>query len=347
MLSVATLERAIDRSIESLLAPADRFRNRFLLRTRPLSGLLAAHRDLRVAVLGVAMVFVAALATFVAPLWMLALGPVLLGVPHLYADVRYCVIRRGWHHDRAMWICVFAPLVMAGLGGGLAVGLAAVGGVILLRARSNVALLVGLAAVTALALVVVRHPAAASLCTLHGHNVVAIVLWVLWRKRARACTTLVVASIVAGAAALAVVPLPAFTFTAAMPQDLALAAHLERFAPGLEGSLAIRVVLLFCFLQSVHYSVWLRLVPEDDRDRATPRTLAASYRALRSESGPLLLVAVAAGVLGLAAWALLDLAAAHEGYLRFARFHFSLELCLLAALWTERLGHVTGTRPRK
>ena len=208
--AMTDLERAIDRGIEGLLAPADRFRNRFLQRTRPLSAVLAAHRDLRVAVLGVTMVFVAAFATFVAPLWMLALGPVLLGVPHLYADVRYCVLRRGWHHHRAMWICVFAPLVMAGVGGGLAVGLAAVGGVVLLRARSNVALVVGLAGVMSLAVIVVCHPAAASLCTLHGHNAIAIVLWVLWRKRAPACTTVVVASIVVGAVALAVVPLPGF-----------------------------------------------------------------------------------------------------------------------------------------
>jgi hypothetical protein len=29
--------------------------------------------------------------TALAPMWMLALGPIVLGVPHLLADLRYCV----------------------------------------------------------------------------------------------------------------------------------------------------------------------------------------------------------------------------------------------------------------
>jgi molybdate transport system substrate-binding protein len=42
--------------------------------------------------------------TALIPLWMLALGPILLGVPHLLADLRYCVFRPGWHRQAAIWV---------------------------------------------------------------------------------------------------------------------------------------------------------------------------------------------------------------------------------------------------
>lgn len=87
-----------------------------------------------------------------------------------------------------------------------------------------------------------------------------------------------------------------------------------------------RLILLFCFAQSVHYGVWLRLVPEDDRGRPTPRSYRASYRALVEELGAWALGLFAVAALGLAIWACVDLAEARDGYLRFARFHGSLEL---------------------
>src|SRR5437870_611666 len=74
-----------------------------------------------------AMVF-SLVATLLAPLWLLALGPVLLGVPHLMADVRYLILRRGLHHRRELWLPVGIPLAMVALGGGPMAGLMACAG---------------------------------------------------------------------------------------------------------------------------------------------------------------------------------------------------------------------------
>jgi hypothetical protein len=103
--------------------------------------------------------------------------------------------------------------------------------------------------------------------------------------------------------------------------------------------------MLYAFAQAVHYGVWLRLVPEDDRPRATPRSFRASYLALRDELGSLLLAAFALASVGLAIWAVADLVEARAGYLRFARFHGMLELTAIALWVTFSTPAATRTRP--
>ncbi len=96
--------------------------------------------------------------------------------------------------------------------------------------------------------------------------------------------------------------------------------------------LALRLVLAFAFLQSVHYGVWLRLIPEDDRPRAAPRPWRATWRALVQDFGVVPLMLFAALALGIAVWGVVDLTQARLGYLRLAVFHGYLELAV-GALW--------------
>jgi hypothetical protein len=165
----------------------------------------------------------------------------------------------------------------------------------------------------------------------HLHNVIAVALWWMWRPRG---------------ARLHWVPLVLFAaFSALLLAGAAqpllglrgpgLAHHLRTLAPGAGTDLGVRLVLSFAFAQSVHYGVWLRLVPEEDRGRPTPRTFAASFRALQADLGTRTLVIFGAAALGLAIWAAFDLIAARAGYLRFAAFHGQLELAAFALLWAE------------
>jgi len=100
--------------------------------------------------------------------------------------------------------------------------------------------------------------------------------------------------------------------------------------------LAARLVLWYGFAQAVHYSTWVRLVPEDDRVRATPRTFLSSWRALHADFGTLGLAAAVLVSLGIAVWAVVDLKQARLGYLRAASFHFYLEIAVLSLCWAER-----------
>src|SRR5207342_1597240 len=55
--------------------------------------------------------------------------------------------------------------------------------------------------------------------------------------------------------------------------------------------LALRFTGFFAFAQAVHYGVWLKLLPEEDRARRGVRSFRASYRALTRDLGHVLPVA--------------------------------------------------------
>src|SRR5262245_32161342 len=100
-------------AIETALAPADALRRAALRRLGPRLRPLIADRERRVAVTAVVAILVALLGASLFPLWLLALGPVILGVPHLVADARYLVMRPGLHRRLAFWPAMLLPVVLA------------------------------------------------------------------------------------------------------------------------------------------------------------------------------------------------------------------------------------------
>lgn len=319
--------------VELALAPLDRVRARALRETMPLSSRLAGDREARVALIGVSVILLAAAATLIVPLWLLALGPIVLGVPHLLADLRYCVIRPGWQHERALWLTAGVPLLAITVGAGFEIGLLGVAASALVISgdrRRRAAVAVG---ALALAVAAWRFDTLTDLCLAHLHNFIAVGLWAAWRPRTSKLHAIPIALFVLGCAAL-LLGFGDWTWsrTASLPEGLDHAIHLATLAPGIASPWASRLVILYCFAQAVHYGVWLRMVPEDDRDRPTPRSFRASYRALRDELHPWLLAGFALATLGLAIWACVDLVEARTGYFRFARFHGMLELLAIGLL---------------
>lgn len=315
------------------VALADRVRGRVLRACMPWSSRLAADREARVAVVATATVLLSFALTLVSPLLLLALGPIVLGVPHLVADVRYCVVRPGWHRDRGLWLAA-VPVVAVGFGAPVAVGLAGVGVAIVTARASTARRLVGLALLGGLVLVAASVGRWFDVALTHLHNAIAVALWLAWRPRMRRWHLVPLALLVGCTAVLVVWPrVDGFV---ALDLGVPLRSHFAQLAPGVPTALALPLVVSFAFLQSVHYALWLRVVPEEDRERPTPRTFRASLVALDRDLGrPIVRLALVAA-LALATWAAIDLFAARLGYLRFARFHAVLELCVLARLLVER-----------
>ncbi len=323
--------------VELALGPLDRARVRALRWAMPLSSRLAAAREARVALIGVTVVVFAALASLIAPLWLLALGPIVLGVPHLLADLRYCVVRPGWARQRALWLSAGLPLLAVGLGAGFEIGLLGAGVSALVIPGAWPRKLAVAGAALALAAAAAWQPTIADLVLAHAHNFVAVALWSFWRPRATKLHWIPIAAFLLISAALLLgLGDAAWLAGADLRAGLDRARHLATLAPGLPSTLASRLVLLYCFAQAVHYGVWLRMVPDDDRERPTPRSFAASYRALRAELHPALLAGFALASVGLAIWACVDLVDARIGYFRFARFHGSVELTAAALLIATR-----------
>ena len=325
--------------MEALLRPVDRVRLSLLHALGPLAGRLAGDLELRVAVYGVLAVAAALAVATTLPLWLLALGPILLGVPHVVADVRYLVVRPGLHRRKLLVVLGFGPLVAVAAGGGLLAGLFAVAGTLIAVETTALRRGLGLALTAAAMALVWRVGWVADVVFAHLHNFLAVALWWAWRPRATKGHRWVLAAFVAASVIiLSGVTLPLLEHTGGLWTPAANVAPDEMFAalaPGLPAELATRVVLLFAFAQSIHYAVWLRLVPEEDRGRPTPRTFVATWRALRADLGwPLLAFAVLTALV-VAVWAVVDLSAARTGYLRMALFHGHLELVAVTLLLTR------------
>lgn len=297
------------------------------------------RRELRVACVGVAAVSAAFVLTLCAPLWLLALGPIVWGAPHLLADVRYLVVRPGYHRRAAVWLCVFVPVAAAGLGASASVGvLSGVGAAIAARASGHTRIAAaGVCLALAYGLFVLgRH---GDVLFAHAHNFIAVACWLAWRRRHShahwAVLMLFVGLSVAIASGAADPWLAALGGLRWAPARLGLPAHIAQLAPGMHGDLGRRLVLLFAFAQAVHYAVWIRLIPEEDRTQDTPRPFRATLRALRADFGAWPLRCTAVLALGLAVWAVLDLHAARAGYLRLALFHGHMEVAALVLLAIE------------
>ena len=188
---------------------------------------------------------------------------------------------------------------------------------------------VGLSAAGLVAAAALTEPWS-SLIMAHAHNLVAVALFWAWRGRIRAWHLVPIAAFALGYGGLLAGLFDGLALETSMPPGLGLARWREWLAPGL-GTLGPRLVLAFAFAQGVHYGVWLRLVPDEDRARETSRTVRRTFRELFDDCG-WLVGAAAIATLVFCAWGLRDLYGARDGYLSFARFHGSLELAV-AALW--------------
>ena len=309
----------------------------------PFAKPLVRSRDLRVAVAGTTMVAFALLGAVVLPLWLLALGPIVWGVPHVLSDVRYLWVRPGHHRRWSLWLFVAAPLAVLSVTAESAWGFgAALGALVAARGpwwKKALALpLVGGAIAFA-----ILQPSLTAVVFAHAHNLIGLGLFWAWRRRQGRLHYLPLAAFVFGCAILlsgAVDPLVLGGALNASPGGLDIYYHLGSLSPGVPGMLAVRLVLVFAFAQSVHYAVWVRLVPEEDRRRETPRTFAATLRALRADFGAPLLAVTLLFALGLAVWAALDVFSARNGYLRGVLFHGHLEVAAAVLLFVE------GMRPR-
>lgn len=326
--------------LDAPLAGLDHLRRLGLRLLGPfLSRSLLVDRERRVAVLGSALIVVAFFLTSFWPVVMLVVGPLVWGIPHVLADVRYLVARPGLHRRPLVLAAIGAGILAAGLGFGVRGGLVGAALALCVARTSWSRRLIGLSVVGALFLLARRAGWLADLAFAHLHNLVAVVIWWAWRPRKTRLHLVPIALFAAGTAALllgSVEPLLAWSGGAEAPwTGLGMRYLSWTLSPTPTGPLAVRFVVLYAFAQATHYIVWLRLMPEDDRPSKTPRSYRQSFRALAGDIGGWILWLSAIGAIALIVWAFFGPGAARDGYLRLAFFHGHLELAAGALLWAE------------
>jgi hypothetical protein len=174
-----------------------------------------------------------------------------------------------------------------------------------------------------------------------GHNVVAVGIWLLLgvglhgEVRARWWASAAYLAVAAALALGAFDPVLDVTTRWNLPGAETLRSHARTVAPFTDPIWARRGVVTFAFLQSVHYGLWLRVVPEEARPKPATRSWLAAFRALRADvTDPLLLLALAACV-GFVVAGTGDLAGARDAYLALAFVHGPLEFAVLTAWFVE------------
>jgi len=279
------------------------------------------------------LILAALVLTWLSPVGLLLIAPIVLGVPHVVSDFRYLVFRplRGGS-SRLAWLILLTPLaafvaLRVGMYFGqsahprleVLLGCSAAVAAVALAPRASLARQgLALLALAGLALAAFVWPWQVLLLFGHVHNLVAFGLWFVWAGAPRRAALVYVGSLL-----LLLFGLPAWS-TASLA-GLELPALAGSLAPGLDGGLAVRVVMTYAFAQMVHYLVWIDLVPASQRGRG-----------LRADLGTLGLAAAALGTLGFIGWGLFDPFQARMTYLSLALFHGWLEVAVIAHLWVAR-----------
>jgi hypothetical protein len=341
-------------ALETAVAPLDLVRRgglRLATRSSTLTHVLA-RRDTRIAALGSAQVLALLVLTARWPVVMYFVGPVVFGVAHIAAGVRYLVLRQALPRALVVGSAVFGALLTLvhlcvglhvaspalGARSDMALGALWVGIAVDLRLRSGWARLVAAGSTLAVAGAMIAHAEVVDLLMVHAHDALAFALWLLLfrRRPGWACSPAVVALL--GVAFL--VSGSSLSWSVEHGGLFAFGVRASRLAsglaPGVPPAFATALALSFVFLQSVHYAVWTSFIPQDClRGEGTP-TFRMTVRGLVADFGPVSLLVVLVVAAGFAVAACLDVRQSVSWYMTLSRAHVWLEVAVFAHLVGRR-----------
>lgn len=325
--------------LPELFAPLDRPRNALIRFVAPRLRALVVDREVRVAAVGALLLCSALISTGLVPLWFIAVGPLVWGVPHVVSDLRYLVARPGYHRRPALAV-VGLPALAASAFFGLRAALLGAAAAMLLAHAPARRRAVGVAVIGALYALTAWGGYWADLFFVHGHNLVAFAIFWAWRRRVGRLYLVPIglflafsALILAGGTDWLVTRAGLHApWTGLRAREVAMQLTFDPHGPW-----PTRFLVLYAFGQSAHYVAWMRLIPEEERPSPTPRTFHQSFRALQADLGsPILWAALLGTVAFLVVAAFTTLGHARNLYIQSAFFHGYLELIAAAVFWAER-----------
>ena len=290
------------------------------------------------------------------PLLSLWFGAVILGVPHIVGGVRHAAIHR--ELSKGTWASVFAVFAVSVFQLSTATPLTAwTWGVLVLAMCGAVAselifarrgrwLLLPL---VALAVVISRKPLTTLMVLTHLHAYGSVIFFVLAARAKKqpwlpfSLLVLAITAAAGGGAMDALMPDAPFVPEAARDS---LLSEIYGLSPSSSGVVLKRIVFLYAFGQSLHYVIWVRLMPELDRTTPVHKPFAVQLQLLRRDFGRAAM-AVVAVCGGAAVLMLAGGGAAREAYFALGFFHFTLEAAALTRLALNTVPFASApARPR-
>ncbi|HEY8212155.1 MAG TPA: hypothetical protein VIG99_31955 [Myxococcaceae bacterium] len=294
--------------------------------------------------IGLGCVATSAVIALRAPMISLWLGVAVLGVPHVVSGIRHLAVRR--RLSRATWCFIGAAaltgvlqLCGAGVWTGAAISLLFTGAMASEAVSGPGArlprrlLLVAFAALFGAASL--RWPLRSTIVLSHAHAWCSMAcLALLARRRAPLAWVpmAAAAAVVLGSFAGAFDAwLPAAPYLPASAADSLEATRQFAAFPNAGALAQQRALFAYAFGQALHYSIWVRLVPDVDRPASVPQSFRVAWARLRADLGRWAVPLAAACAVAPAA-ILLGGSAGHEAYFTLVYFHVGLEAAGLVAL---------------
>ncbi len=304
----------------------DRPRRDLLFLLGPFIQPILRSRSLRVQLSAVIFLCIAFGVSIGLPCWQLALGPILLGIPHIIGDFRYLIVQEKLHIKPVFWLLVILPLLGFLYFQQSVYGAAAIVGATLLHKTNQKTFLVSLGAMSLLLVAFLYHRIFLY-SLLHLHNLIAILIWWFWRKDRQPWER--ISLLLCGLFSLLILSGTNVVFDSS-PKQLPLQYFTRTLAPFATGEWANRIVILYAFLQSFHYFIWIRLIPEDNRKQPSPQSFRKSLSTLQNDFGKKGVLFIGLSMVGLLVWAGFDMKSARANYLYIISFHGFLELAVCA-----------------
>ncbi len=301
------------------------------------------------------------------PLWVLAIGPVVYGLPHLVASLRYSAFSIKSRHDsRAFLKAVTLITVLVALvrlwqilgwppaigrwsalpqGNGLEVlgmSLVLLAGIFFLRARCWRPILWACLATALLLHFSLRFPLVLAGLMILAHNFIGFFYWIGGSQKKADRTVAVLALILFAFIHWALFSGRLDGLNSFFSPSLEIPGGLNGWEigsslfpnAGIDVSLWIKGVTAYAFGQSIHYFVWLRAIPEVQLTHPTPSSFRQSRFYLERDLGTKGAQVAVLTVLALSLfWLLLKYNTARHCYLAAACFHGYAELLGLAFLF--------------
>lgn len=326
--------------MEAALAIADVLRRetvRPFVRIESLRRVLLNPRK-RIPAVAFACICCSALFAAFAPVSSLSIGAALLGVPHVVSGLRQVGMRRQLHPITKLIVAATVGLGIVSLidtrswtfsSFGLLFSAAAATELVAARARGWRTFLVGALVISA-GVVPILVPNLFVIMMTHLHAVGSIIFFLICARRRGINSPIIAVGllIVVGACLCGILDplLSTISLNGTGPDSVVEILGTSYFT---SASALKRSLFLYAFGQSFHYSIWLRLMPEVDRQTPIPQGFVKAWRLLHRDLGVGAHLAVVVSLLASAAM-LLGGNLARQIYFTLVYFHVGLEAAGLA-----------------
>lgn len=314
-----------------------------------------AKRDARALARAVFAIAMALVVTVACPAFALAVSPAIFGVPHVAASFRYLVLRGAVARSFAVGSGVLAagmltlrvleqygnaPSRFAFAEVALAIAWALAAAFFAARAAKRpIRFVIAATAILLAGSVALVHPSLARVTFVHVHNLGAPVLWLVVFRRGAFPTRTV--ALLAGSIALLLSGVTT-SWTLAYGGGSALGVDLVAvgrwLVPGAAASIAVPLVLVHAFTDSVHYAFWLGVIPDETLTNEGSLSFRMTARALVRDFGVRGIALVAIAALAVLGASFVDMTGARNAYFAFAGFHGYVEGAMLVYAWVKRAG---------